>query len=100
MCNLFRIDVKEKYLPQFLDWACEIVNYKDRNTFAKQGALATVAMILKHGKREDLLPHAGILLRWIINTDYKDTAGTHIPKLGFKIVQRIGKLYKRNVIHI
>lgn len=90
MMIYFRGDIKEEYLPQFLSWACEIVDCRESSTFARQGALSTVAMILKHGKREDLLLHAGNLLRWIINTDYKDTPGTHIPKLGFKIVQRIG----------
>lgn len=82
-------------MPQFFDWACDIVNSKDSNTFARQGALAAVAMIIKHGKREDLLPHADRLLRWIVNTDYKDIPGSHIPKLGFKIVQRIGLVFLR-----
>lgn len=50
-------------------------------------------MILKYGKREDLLPHATRLLRFIINTEYKETPGTNIPKLGFKIIQRIGLVY-------
>lgn len=61
--------------------------------FAIQGALSTIAMILKYGKREDLLPHATKLLRFIINTEYKEKPGTQIPKLGFKIIQRIGLVY-------
>lgn len=66
---------------------------KTSSVFAIQGVLSTIAMILKHGKREDLLPHASKLLRFIINTEYKETPGTQIPKLGFKIIQRIGLVY-------
>lgn len=90
---LTRVDIKNEYLPLFFDWACDIVSDKSSTVFAVQGALSTIAMILKYGKREDLLPHAGMLLRFIINTEYKDTPGTQIPKLGFKIIQRIGLVY-------
>lgn len=90
---LTRVDIKNEYLPLFFDWACSIVSNKESSVFAQQGALSTIAMILKYGKREDLLPFATKLLRFIINTEYKDTPGTQIPKLGYKIIQRIGLIY-------
>jgi hypothetical protein len=49
-------------------------------------------MILKHGKREDLLPHAERLLQWIIDDDIKTNSGSNVQKLVYKIVQRIGNL--------
>ena len=45
-------------------------------------------MILKHGKREDLLPHATNLLQWVIAAEFKKDSG--VQKLVYKIVQRIG----------
>lgn len=47
-------------------------------------------MILKHGKREDLLPHARRLLQWIVNEEIKINGDTNVQKLVYKIVQRIG----------
>lgn len=77
----------------FFEWACHIISNRQSSIFATQGAMSTIAMILKYGKREDLLSHATTLLRFIINTEYKDIPGTQIPKLGFKIIQRIGLVY-------
>ncbi|XP_018565799.1 tubulin-specific chaperone D [Anoplophora glabripennis] len=85
-----RYDVKEKHLTSFLDWAMELSLSKDSNVFVKYGTLACIATILKHGKREDLLPHARRLLEWIINAEFKNNVGSNIQKLVYKIVQRIG----------
>lgn len=56
----------------------------------KYGTLASVAMILKHGKREDLLPHARKLLEWIVSAEFKNNPGSNVQKLVYKIIQRIG----------
>lgn len=63
----------------------------DSSVFVKYGTLACIATILKHGKREDLLPYARRLLEWIINAEFKNNVGSNIQKLVYKIVQRIGK---------
>jgi hypothetical protein len=55
--------------------------------------LAAVASILKHGKREDLLPHAQLLLKWILASKYRENQNTLVRKFGVKVVQRIGKIY-------
>lgn len=47
-------------------------------------------MILKHGKREDLLPHASKLLQFVINADFRSASGSNVRKLLYKVVQRIG----------
>jgi hypothetical protein len=85
-----RNDVKEQYLSQYFDWAIEQSTSLETNVFVKQGTLTSVAMILKHGKREDLLPHAERLLQWIIDDDIKTNSGSNVQKLVYKIVQRIG----------
>jgi hypothetical protein len=61
--------------------------------FACCGALAAVASILKHGKREDLLPHASSLLKCILASKYQDNPGVFIRKLSIKVIQRIGKAH-------
>ncbi|KAG5900138.1 hypothetical protein JTB14_012811 [Gonioctena quinquepunctata] len=85
-----RHDVKEKHLPSFIEWVKEQSLGKDSNVFVKYGTLACVATILKHGKREDLLPHARTLLEWIVNAEFRNNSGSNIQKLVYKIIQRIG----------
>lgn len=62
----------------------------DSNVFVRYGILSSIAMLLKHGKRDDLLPYAPTLLQWIINAEFKDDPGTNIQKFVYKIIQRIG----------
>lgn len=89
---LTRSDVKE-HVPAFFEWAC-IESTKDEfDVFIKYGTLACVAMILKHGKREDLLPHVRNLLQWVINADLKNSTEANVQKLVYKIVQRIGMTF-------
>ncbi|KAJ8975558.1 hypothetical protein NQ317_000742 [Molorchus minor] len=83
-------DVKEKHMSSFFEWAIELSSNKNSNVFVKYGSLACVATILKHGKREDLLPYTRRLLTWIINAEFKNNSGSNIQKLVYKIVQRIG----------
>lgn len=58
---------------------------------AQCGALAALAAILKHGNREDLLPHSTELLHWLVNSNYRKKDVPLIRQLGMKVVQRIGK---------
>ncbi|XP_060524658.1 tubulin-specific chaperone D [Cylas formicarius] len=85
-----RNDVKVLHLKNFLDWTMEESLSKDSNIFVKYGSLTCVASIIKHGKREDILPHARRLLQWITNADFKENSGANVLKLVYKIIQRIG----------
>lgn len=90
--RITRCDVKE-HLPAFFEWACTESVKDDGNIFVKYGTLACVAMILKDGKREDLLPHVRKMLQWIINAEFKSNSGANVQKLAYKIVQRIGMTF-------
>ncbi|KAK9710946.1 Tubulin folding cofactor D C terminal [Popillia japonica] len=96
---LTRNDVKEQHLKPFFDWASELSSNSEASVFIKYGTLASVAMILKHGKREDLLPHARNLLEWIVGAEFKNNPGSNVQKLVYKIIQRIGLTFlpPRNV---
>ncbi|KAF7283125.1 hypothetical protein GWI33_001275 [Rhynchophorus ferrugineus] len=85
-----RNDVKEIHLKEFFYWGMSQSLSKDSNIFVKYGTLACIASIIKHGKREDILPHAHTLLEWIINSEFKENSGSNVQKLTYKIIQRIG----------
>lgn len=85
-----RQDVKEKHLSSFFDWAKQENFSPESNIFVCYGTLACVATILKHGKREDMMPYASSLLEWIVNAEFKNNSGANIQRLVYKIIQRIG----------
>lgn len=88
---LIRIDIKDKYLPIFFDW---IIGENAVDTSSvRSGQLAAVSAILKHGKREDLLPHAGKLLNWILASNHKELSDYLKSKFFIKIVQRLGLIF-------
>lgn len=81
---LIRIDIKDKYLPKYLNWVMEA---QDGIQF---GQLAAISAILKYGKREDLLPYSAILLKWLLSGDYKSENDFLKNKYFIKIIQRVG----------
>ncbi|ALC39422.1 CG7261 [Drosophila busckii] len=86
-----RADIKDLYLERYLDW---IMDQHQADTLqVKFGQLAAVAAILKHGKREDLLPYADKLLKWIVGCQYKDVNDFLKYKYYIKIVQRLGLVH-------
>lgn len=85
---LIRSDIKDLYLEKFFDWVIE--QHQADTVNIKFGQLAAVAAILKHGKREDLLPYTDKLLKWILSCQYKDTQNFLKYKHYIKIIQRIG----------
>ncbi|CAH2071317.1 unnamed protein product, partial [Iphiclides podalirius] len=92
---LIRSDVKEMYMGAFFDWACKLhSNIKEEDTIY-YGVLAAVAAVLKHGKRDDLLPFAPKLLQWVTEQNYKLHKAMLVRKYGVKIVQRIGLTFLR-----
>lgn len=84
---LIRLDIKDKYLPQYLDWVME------SNDEVPFGKLAAISNILKHGKREDLLVHAPKLLVWLLSCDYKSGNDFLKNKFFVKIIQRLGLVF-------
>lgn len=74
----------------FFDWACELSSNLQEEDTIHYGVLAAVAAVLKHGKRDDLLPFASKLLEWVTNQNYKQHKAMLVRKYGVKIVQRIG----------
>jgi hypothetical protein len=68
----------------------------DSPVYAQCGSLAAIASILKHGKREDLLPHARSLLKCILASKYRDNSNIFIRKFSVKVIQRIGKICDEN----
>lgn len=88
---LVRIDVKDVYLPKFLSSILD--QYPTDITNIKTGQLAAITSILKHGKREDLLPYAEKLLAWTLNCNYKSTGDFLRHKNFVKIIQRLGLIF-------
>lgn len=87
---LIRIDIKDHYLPLYLDW---VIAAGDGVHF---GQLAAISSILKHGKREDLLPHATKLLRWLLACENYKTENDFLKNKYFiKIIQRLGLVFLR-----
>lgn len=88
---LIRIDVKEIFLQQFIDWVAE--NNSSNASEAHFGQLAAIAAILKYGKRDDLLPHSNKILQWILTCDYKASTEFLKYKYFIKIIQRLGLIF-------
>uniref|UniRef100_A0AAG5D4A2 Tubulin-specific chaperone D n=2 Tax=Anopheles atroparvus TaxID=41427 RepID=A0AAG5D4A2_ANOAO len=86
---LIRNDVKKVCLEKFFDWAM-VVN-EEYSVDAKIGPLTAIACILKHGKREDLLPFVERLCEWVLHLDYETISKNFkIHKTCIKICQRLG----------
>ncbi|CAG9559959.1 unnamed protein product [Danaus chrysippus] len=92
---LIRSDVKELYMSQFFDWACELHSNIQEEETIHYGVLAAVAAVLKHGKRDDLLPFTPKLLEWVTTQNYQQHKAMLVRKYGVKIVQRIGLTFLR-----
>lgn len=55
--------------------------------------MSTLALILKHGKREDLQPFAQKIYDCIIEANCLQNKFRLTRKYGIKIIQRVGKIY-------
>ncbi|XP_045447141.1 tubulin-specific chaperone D [Melitaea cinxia] len=92
---LIRSDVKELYMNSFFNWACDLHSNIQAEDTIHYGVLAAVAAVLKHGKRDDLLPYTPKLLEWVTTQNYKQHNAMLVRKYGVKIVQRIGLTFLR-----
>ncbi len=87
---LIRIDIKDLYLPKFIDWIIEESRSKVANVTI--GQLAAIAAVLKHGKREDMLKYVKTIQQWTTRCEFKECNEYLKIKHFLKIVQRLGKL--------
>ncbi|XP_070581206.1 tubulin-specific chaperone D-like [Ptychodera flava] len=91
---LTRPDVKAQRLPAFIDWALTVTTKADRETMpgliALSGVLSSLALLFKHGKREDLVDYAPIVLERLSACHIADANGSVLRKLNIKLVQRLG----------
>lgn len=85
---LIRLDIKDQYLPLYLQSIMEA----DKESI-KNGQLLTIASILKHGKREDLLPHSERLTIWLITCEFKNSNDFLKTKYFIKVMQRLGEWF-------
>lgn len=92
---IIRSDVKELYMGALFDWACDLHSDMNSEKAIHYGVLAAVAAVLKHGKRDDLLPYTRKLLDWVTKQNYKAHNAKLVRKYGVKIVQRIGLTFLR-----
>ncbi|XP_055684978.1 tubulin-specific chaperone D [Lutzomyia longipalpis] len=88
---LIRSDVKDSLLPKFIDWIIE-GSQKDEEAI-KIGQLRAISAILKHGKREDILPHTNRILQWVTGCNFKDSNDYLKHLYHVKIVKRLGLVF-------
>ncbi|KAF5903647.1 tubulin-specific chaperone D, partial [Clarias magur] len=89
-----RPDVKQKRLGEFLDWTLSTISQTSDlsvlDTVALDGALQSLAQLFKHGKREDFLQYAPMVLQCLDQKKIAESSQTLLRKLGVKVVQRLG----------
>ena len=90
---LARPDARDCLLPSFLDWSVRHFVEKERSEADLMGALVATCAITKHGKREDLLQFAPVLMTKLQEANIKESRNTIIRKFGLKLVQRLGMIF-------
>ena len=60
------------------------------------GGLMALCSVIKHGKREDLLPYAGPLLERMLKSSCREHTNTAIRKYFLKLVQRLGLIFLKS----
>ncbi|XP_075230882.1 tubulin folding cofactor D [Lycorma delicatula] len=85
-----RSDVKQLHLGPFFEWIFSQCTPEKSGDWKRFGPLSSLAAILKHGEREDLLPHAPKLLSFILNSKCRNDSYRLTRKYAIKIIQRIG----------
>ena len=90
---LARPDARDSLLPSFLDWSVRNFVEKEASEADLMGALVATCAITKHGKREDLLQFAPVLMTKLQEAKIKESRNTIIRKFGLKLVQRLGMIF-------
>uniref|UniRef100_A0A8K9Y5T8 Tubulin-specific chaperone D n=1 Tax=Oncorhynchus mykiss TaxID=8022 RepID=A0A8K9Y5T8_ONCMY len=89
-----RPDVKLKRLGDFLDWSLTTISQASDQTMGGtvilDGALQSLAQLFKHGKRDDFLQYAPVVLQCLDQCHVAESSQATLRKLGVKLVQRLG----------
>uniref|UniRef100_A0A8K9XWQ6 Tubulin-specific chaperone D n=1 Tax=Oncorhynchus mykiss TaxID=8022 RepID=A0A8K9XWQ6_ONCMY len=89
-----RPDVKLKRLGDFLDWSLTTISQASDQTMGGtvilDGALQSLAQLFKHGKRDDFLQYAPVVLQCLAQCHVAESSQATLRKLGVKLVQRLG----------
>lgn len=85
---LTRPDVKEAFLPGYIQWAHEVL-LKENAQF-KKGVISTLAGVFKHGQREQMMDYAHTVLRTILTVKFHPSELLIVKKPIVKLIQRIG----------
>ncbi|KFO76294.1 Tubulin-specific chaperone D, partial [Cuculus canorus] len=91
---IVRPDVRQKRMADFLDWTLSLLSKSSSQTMEGtviiNGMLQALAQLFKHGKREDCLPYAAVVLQCLDNCKLSESNQMVLRKLGMKLVQRLG----------
>ncbi|XP_041434665.1 tubulin-specific chaperone D-like isoform X2 [Xenopus laevis] len=97
-----RPDVKQKRMAEFLDWSLSTLSNAKyltmQGTIAMDGMLQALAHLFKHGKREDCLPYASVVLTSLNSCNLSDSNQTVLRKLAIKLVQRLGLTFLKTKV--
>ncbi|XP_076373668.1 LOW QUALITY PROTEIN: tubulin-specific chaperone D-like [Tachypleus tridentatus] len=88
-----RPDVKEVHFFSFLKWTLKILerDVSSMNGLNLQaGVLAALALLFKHGKREDVKGYGIEILKKVLGCSLIDSKSTVVRKMVLKLIQRIG----------
>ncbi|KAJ7989966.1 hypothetical protein DPEC_G00309950 [Dallia pectoralis] len=89
-----RPDVKLRRLADFLDWSLTSISQADdqtmEGTVVLDGALQSLAQLFKHGKRDDFLQYASVVLQCLDQRRLAESSQATLRKLGVKLIQRLG----------
>ncbi|GBM64386.1 Tubulin-specific chaperone D [Araneus ventricosus] len=90
-----RPDVKDVYLKEYLDWCIKMLVSSDNEISLKAGILSSLALLFKHGKRDDMKSYGAPILRKILECGFKDSSSSVVRKMALKLIQRIGLSFLR-----
>ncbi|XP_033109918.1 tubulin-specific chaperone D-like isoform X2 [Anneissia japonica] len=94
-----RPDVRKEQLPVFIDWCLTILTKTDSRSIpgmtAISGILSSLALLLKHGKRDDLIPFAPAILERLNSCKLFESFNNAIRKMAMKVVQRLGLTFMK-----
>uniref|UniRef100_A0A8C5E9M2 Tubulin-specific chaperone D n=1 Tax=Gouania willdenowi TaxID=441366 RepID=A0A8C5E9M2_GOUWI len=88
-----RPDVKQMCLGDFLDWSLTTISQTSddsvTNVRVLDGVLQSLAKLFKHGKRDDLLQYAPVVLKCLQDKNFSGSSEL-LRKLIVKLSQRLG----------
>eukprot|EP00111_Clytia_hemisphaerica_P015498 TCONS_00045761-protein len=94
---LTRPDLKGSKIGDFINWSLECLKFSNVTTMtgvnAITGALTTLALIFKHGRRDELLDFAPLVLDTIEECKINEVQNTLVRKISIKVVQRVGLIF-------